>query len=82
MRALAAVSFGAHPDVERRKLQLSGTTADISTLARLIARTANADFKELSATSAGAADVRQVFEQAKNGLTLTGRFVAWQPSQS
>lgn len=67
------------------------------TLARLIARNANAEFKELSATrsvrpelsprfrsrskeirfdidvSAGTADVRQVFEQAKNGLRLTGR---------
>ncbi len=43
------------------------------TLARLIARNANADFKELSATSSGTADVRQVFEQAKNGLSLTGR---------
>lgn len=44
-----------------------------TTLARLIARMSNADFKELSATSAGASDVRQVFEQAKNGLKLTGR---------
>ncbi|ORY25329.1 hypothetical protein BCR39DRAFT_471453, partial [Naematelia encephala] len=43
------------------------------TLARLIAKTADADFKELSATSAGTADVRQVFEQAKNSLKLTGR---------
>lgn len=38
-----------------------------------MAKTANADFKELSATSSGTADVRQVFEQAKNGLLLTGR---------
>nr|XP_031861861.1 uncharacterized protein CI109_002690 [Kwoniella shandongensis]KAA5528933.1 hypothetical protein CI109_002690 [Kwoniella shandongensis] len=45
-----------------------------TTLARLIAKTANADFKELSATSSGTSDVRQVFEQAKNGLKLTGRF--------
>ncbi|EIW68684.1 hypothetical protein TREMEDRAFT_71878 [Tremella mesenterica DSM 1558] len=44
-----------------------------TTLARLIAKTANADFKELSATSSGTADVRQVFEQAKNLLKLTGR---------
>nr|XP_018265796.1 ATPase [Kwoniella dejecticola CBS 10117]OBR87954.1 ATPase [Kwoniella dejecticola CBS 10117] len=44
-----------------------------TTLARLIAKTANADFKELSATSSGASDVRQVFEQAKNSLKLTGR---------
>lgn len=44
-----------------------------TTLARLMARMANADYKELSATSSGAADVRQVFEQAKNGLKLTGR---------
>ncbi|KAL7424366.1 DNA-dependent ATPase mgs1 [Cryptotrichosporon argae] len=44
-----------------------------TTLARLIAKTANAHFKELSATSAGTTDVRQVFEQAKNALKLTGR---------
>ncbi|WWC87182.1 uncharacterized protein L201_002068 [Kwoniella dendrophila CBS 6074] len=44
-----------------------------TTLARLIAKTADAEFKELSATSSGASDVRQVFEQAKNSLKLTGR---------
>ncbi|ODN74941.1 ATPase [Cryptococcus wingfieldii CBS 7118] len=44
-----------------------------TTLARLIAKCSGADFKELSATSSGAADVRQVFEKAKNGLTMTGR---------
>ncbi|WVQ84071.1 hypothetical protein IAT38_006216 [Cryptococcus sp. DSM 104549] len=44
-----------------------------TTLARLIAKTANAEFKELSATSSGTSDVRQIFEQAKNGLKLTGR---------
>ncbi|WVQ97769.1 hypothetical protein IAU59_004883 [Kwoniella sp. CBS 9459] len=44
-----------------------------TTLARLIAKTADADFKELSATSSGTADVRVVFEQAKNSLKLTGR---------
>ncbi|WWD07998.1 hypothetical protein V865_006108 [Kwoniella europaea PYCC6329] len=44
-----------------------------TTLARLIAKTADADFKELSATSSGTSDVRQVFEQAKNSLKLTGR---------
>lgn len=30
-------------------------------------------------SSAGTADVRQVFEQAKNGLKLTGRYVASGP---
>ena len=30
-------------------------------------------------SSAGTADVRQVFEQAKNGLKLTGRYVATGP---
>ncbi|KAJ9104426.1 hypothetical protein QFC21_001921 [Naganishia friedmannii] len=44
-----------------------------TTLARLIARKIEADFKELSATSSGAADVRKVFDQAKNQLRLTGR---------
>ncbi|KAJ9111465.1 hypothetical protein QFC19_001234 [Naganishia cerealis] len=43
-----------------------------TTLARLIASKIEADFRELSATSSGAADVRKVFEQAKNQLRLTG----------
>lgn len=44
-----------------------------TTLARLIAKSSGADFKELSATSSGTQDVRQVFEKAKNGLQMTGR---------
>jgi putative ATPase len=44
-----------------------------TTLARLIASQAEADFKELSATSSGTGDVRKVFEQAKNQLRLLGR---------
>ncbi|KAJ9114609.1 hypothetical protein QFC22_005482 [Naganishia vaughanmartiniae] len=44
-----------------------------TTLARLLASKIEADFKELSATSSGAADVRKVFDQAKNQLRLTGR---------
>jgi hypothetical protein len=31
--------------------------------------------EEVAEESAGTADVRQVFEQAKNGLKLTGRYV-------
>lgn len=34
-------------------------------------------FAQLTAGSAGTADVRQVFEQAKNGLKLTGRYVSY-----
>lgn len=44
-----------------------------TTMARLIANRADADFRELSATSSGTGDVRKVFEQAKNQLKLTGR---------
>jgi hypothetical protein len=42
-------------------------------MARLIANKADADFRELSATSSGSADVRKVFEQARNQLKLLGR---------
>jgi len=44
-----------------------------TTMARLIAARADADFRELSATSAGTQDVRKVFEQARNQLKLLGR---------
>ena len=44
-----------------------------TTMARLIANRADADFRELSATSSGTADVRKVFEQARNQLKLLGR---------
>jgi hypothetical protein len=46
-----------------------------TTLARLIARRTNAVFKELSATIVGINDVRPIFDEAKNALQLTGRFV-------
>lgn len=44
-----------------------------TTLARLLARRTNAVFKELSATIVGVNEVRQVFEEAKALLSLTGR---------
>ncbi|KAH7913889.1 P-loop containing nucleoside triphosphate hydrolase protein [Hygrophoropsis aurantiaca] len=44
-----------------------------TTLARLLAQQMDAVIKELSATSSGINDVRTVFEEAKNVLTLTGR---------
>lgn len=44
-----------------------------TTLARLLANTSNAVFKELSATGVGVNEVRQVFEEAKKLLSLTGR---------
>lgn len=44
-----------------------------TTLARLLARRTNAVFKELSATIVGVNEVRQVFEEAKSLLSLTGR---------
>ncbi|KZT56618.1 P-loop containing nucleoside triphosphate hydrolase protein [Calocera cornea HHB12733] len=44
-----------------------------TTLARILAKSSNAIFKELSATSSGTADVRGIFEEAKNMLKLTGR---------
>ena len=44
-----------------------------TSLARIIARMTKSAIKELSATSSGAADIRAVFEEAKNLLTLTGK---------
>ncbi|KAG2079026.1 P-loop containing nucleoside triphosphate hydrolase protein [Suillus decipiens] len=44
-----------------------------TTLARILARHMDCSFRELSATSSGANDVRAVFEEAKATLSLTGR---------
>lgn len=44
-----------------------------TTLARLLARHMDYNFRELSATSSGTNDVRAVFEEAKGTLSLTGR---------
>ncbi|KAI9569582.1 DNA polymerase III, clamp loader complex, gamma/delta/delta subunit [Boletus coccyginus] len=44
-----------------------------TTLSRLLAREANCIFKELSATSSGINDVRNIFEEAKGSLALAGR---------
>ncbi|TRM69586.1 hypothetical protein BD626DRAFT_563317 [Schizophyllum amplum] len=44
-----------------------------TTLARLMAKHTGSIFRELSATDAGIKDVRAVFEESKNTLTLTGR---------
>ncbi|KAK4055844.1 DNA-dependent ATPase mgs1 [Microbotryomycetes sp. JL221] len=44
-----------------------------TTLARVIAGRTSSVFKELSATNASVADLRKVFEDAKNLLLLTGR---------
>ncbi|KAG8805236.1 hypothetical protein FRC19_008010 [Serendipita sp. 401] len=44
-----------------------------TTLARLLATTVDATFKELSATSSGIGDVKTIFEEAKRTLKLTGR---------
>lgn len=46
-----------------------------TTLARLLARQTDAVFKELSATGVGVNEVRQVFEEAKALLSMTGRSV-------
>lgn len=46
-----------------------------TTLARLLARRSDATFKEMSATIVGINEVRQVFEEAKGQLRLTGRCV-------
>ncbi|KAG2145962.1 P-loop containing nucleoside triphosphate hydrolase protein [Suillus bovinus] len=44
-----------------------------TTLARLLARNMDCNFRELSATSSGTNDVRAVLEEAKVTLSLTGR---------
>lgn len=46
-----------------------------TTLARLLAHESGATFRELSATSSGAAEARSVCEEAKNALKLRGRCV-------
>ncbi|KAH8118160.1 P-loop containing nucleoside triphosphate hydrolase protein [Phellopilus nigrolimitatus] len=44
-----------------------------TTLARLLAKKSGSAFKELSATNVGIKEVRDVFEEAKGALTMTGR---------
>ncbi|THG99929.1 hypothetical protein EW026_g2503 [Hermanssonia centrifuga] len=66
-----------------RLLLLTGDDTDVvgwcpcrsgkTTLARLLAKSTDAAFKELSATDSGISDVRAVGEEAKGALTLTGR---------
>jgi hypothetical protein len=46
-----------------------------TTMARLLGGCADAVFKEVSATIASAVEVRSIFEEARNELQLTGRFV-------
>ncbi len=67
-----------------RLLLLTGDDTDVvgwcpcrcgkTTLARLLAKSTDAAFKELSATDSGISDVRAVGEEAKGALTLTGRY--------
>ncbi|KAF9518263.1 hypothetical protein BS47DRAFT_1375407 [Hydnum rufescens UP504] len=51
----------------------SGRSSWKTSLARIIARSTGSTIKELSATSSGTADVRALFEEAKNTLQLTGK---------
>jgi putative ATPase len=44
-----------------------------TTLARLLATTVDAIFKELSATNSGTSDVKAIFDEAKRTLKLTGK---------
>ncbi|KAK4049194.1 DNA-dependent ATPase mgs1 [Microbotryomycetes sp. JL201] len=44
-----------------------------TTLARVIAQKTSSVFKELSATSASVGDLRKLFDEARNLITLTGR---------
>ena len=46
-----------------------------TTLARLLAKSCDAAFKELSATDSGIAQLREAFEEAKNLRKLTRRLV-------
>jgi len=46
-----------------------------TTIARLLASRTDAIFREVSATITSANEVRSLFEEAKNELHLTGRFV-------
>lgn len=55
----------------RADLILQGTGK--TTIARVIAKTTSSIFKELSATNATAAQLREVFTEAENVLKITGR---------
>lgn len=44
-----------------------------TTIARLIAHTANARFVEINSTSSGVAECKKIFAEARNELQLTGR---------
>ena len=46
-----------------------------TTLARVLANGSDSRLVELSATSSGTAEVRAAFEEAKNALKLTGKWV-------
>jgi hypothetical protein len=56
-------------------LTKTGLSCGKTTLARLIAKRTNANFKELSATAVGVNDIRPIFDEAKGNLQLTGRWV-------
>ena len=71
--------FGAH--LGEATVALTGVDADWlsscgkTTLARLLAKSCDAAFKELSATDSGIAQLREAFEEAKNLRKLTRRSV-------
>jgi hypothetical protein len=58
----------------RYRLMLNHHSCGKTTLSRLLAKEANCIFKELSATSSGINDVRNIFEEAKGSLALTRRY--------
>jgi replication-associated recombination protein RarA len=72
-------SFGDHlgerVDLSADLLFLMPFRCGKTTMARLLGGCADAVFREVSATIASAVEVRSIFEEARNELQLTGRFV-------
>jgi ATP-dependent protease HslVU (ClpYQ) ATPase subunit len=58
-----------------KRVLIGSDSCGKTTLARLLAKSCDAAFKELSATDSGISQLREVFEEAKNLRKLTRRLV-------
>ena len=58
-----------------KRVLIGSNSCGKTTLARLLAKSCDAAFKELSATDSGISQLREAFEEAKNLRKLTRRLV-------